>query len=115
ACLCFATKSFGTCVMARTTARPIADAIYIHANIYTGVVGDSSFHAVQRAEAMAIVGDRLVVVGTEPSVMAMKGPQTNVVDLHGHFVMPGFNDAHMHLTEAGFKKLTVDLTGTRSL
>jgi hypothetical protein len=29
--------------------------------------------------------------------------------------MPGFNDAHMHLTEAGFKKLTVDLTGTRSL
>ncbi len=29
--------------------------------------------------------------------------------------MPGFNDAHMHLTNAGFKKLTVDLTGTKSL
>jgi predicted amidohydrolase YtcJ len=29
--------------------------------------------------------------------------------------MPGFNDAHMHLTEAGFKKLSVDVTGTRSL
>src|SRR5438067_2445814 len=115
ACLFFATNIFGTSVMAQTTARPIADAIYIHANIYTGVVGDSSFHAVQRAEAMAIVGDRLVAVGTEASVMAMKGPQTKVIDLHGHFVMPGFNDAHMHLTEAGFKKLTVDLTGTRSL
>jgi hypothetical protein len=47
--------------------------------------------------------------------MKLKGPQTKLVDLHGHFVMPGFNDAHMHLTEAGFKKLTVDLTGTRSL
>ncbi|HXF13767.1 MAG TPA: amidohydrolase family protein, partial [Terriglobales bacterium] len=42
-------------------------------------------------------------------------PQTKVVDLHGRFVMPGFNDAHIHMTEAGFKKLTVDLTGTRSL
>jgi len=38
-----------------------------------------------------------------------------VVDLKGHFLMPGFNDAHMHLTNAGFKRLTVDLTGTRSL
>ena len=29
--------------------------------------------------------------------------------------MPGFNDAHMHLTDAGFKRLRVDLTGVRSL
>ena len=64
---------------------------------------------------MAVRGDKLVAVGTESNVMAMKGPQTKVINLHGQFVMPGFNDAHMHLTEAGFKKLTVDLTGTRSL
>jgi predicted amidohydrolase YtcJ len=38
-----------------------------------------------------------------------------VVDLGGHFVMPGFNDAHLHLAEAGFQKLTVDMTGTKSL
>src|SRR5262249_14706791 len=31
------------------------------------------------------------------------------------FVMPGFNDAHIHLTEVGFKQLRVDLSGTRSL
>ena len=101
--------------MSQTTARPFADTIYIHANIYTGVIGDSSFHAVQRAEAMAVRGDRLVAVGSQPEVMKLKGPQTRVVDLHGHFAMPGFNDAHMHLTEAGRKKLTVDLTGTRSM
>jgi len=106
---------FGTCVMAQTTSRPTADSIYIHANIYTEVVGDASFNAVQRAEAMALRGDKILAIGNESEVIKLKGPQTNVVDLHGRFVMPGFNDAHTHLTEAGFKKLTVDLTGTRSV
>jgi predicted amidohydrolase YtcJ len=105
---------FGINLMAEDTARPTADTIYIHANIYTGVVGDSSM-AVQRAEAMAVRGDKLIAVGSESDVLALKGPQTEVVDIQGRFVMPGFNDAHMHMTEAGFKKLTVDLTGTRSL
>ena len=111
----FATSISRTNLMSQTTARPTADTIYIHANIYTGVVGDSSFHTVPRAEAMGVRGDKLVAVGSESDVTKLKGLQTKVIDLRGHFVMPGFNDAHMHLTEAGFKKLTVDLTGTRSL
>ena len=45
----------------------------------------------------------------------LKGPQTQVVDLGGHFVMPGFNDAHLHLADAGTTKLSVDLTGVKSL
>ncbi len=94
---------------------PKADTIYVHANIYTGVTGGSSFHEVQRAQAMAVRADRIFAVGTESDILKLKGPTTTVVDLQGHFVMPGFNDAHMHLTEAGFKKLTVDLTGTRSI
>ena len=101
--------------MAQNLAHPTADSIYVHGNIYTGVVGDSSFQAVQRAEAMAIREDKILAVGSAAEVMKSKGPQTKVLDLGGRFVMPGFNDAHMHLTEAGFKKLTVDLTGTRSL
>jgi predicted amidohydrolase YtcJ len=96
-------------------ALPKADTIYIHVDIYTGVVGSSSFHVVARAKAMAVKGDRVLAIGDEPDVLKHKAPETAVVDLQGHFVMPGFNDAHMHLTEAGFKKLTVDLTGTRSL
>jgi predicted amidohydrolase YtcJ len=44
-----------------------------------------------------------------------KGPQTQVIDLGGHFVMPGFNDAHLHLDDAGLTKLSVDLTGVKSL
>ena len=92
-----------------------ADAIYVHANIYTGVSGASSFHEIQRAQAMALRGDRILAVGSEADILKLKGTATTVVDLKGHFLMPGFNDAHMHLTNAGFKRLTVDLTGTRSL
>ena len=92
-----------------------ADTIYIHANIYTGVAGTSSFHEIQRAQALALRGDRIMAVGSEADILKLKGPATTVIDLKGHFVMPGFNDAHMHLTNAGFKRLTVDLTGTKSL
>ena len=94
---------------------PKADSIFIHADIYTGIVGTSSFHVVTRAKAMGVRGDRILAIGGENDVLKYKGPDTKIVDLHGQFVMPGFNDAHMHLTEAGFKKLTVDLTGVRSL
>ena len=48
-------------------------------------------------------------------IVKLKGPSTEVIDLGGHFVMPGFNDAHMHLANAGFQRLTVDLMGVKSL
>lgn len=96
-------------------APPQADAIYVNADIYTGVVGTSSFHVVTRAKALAVKGDRVLAVGERADVLKHKGPQTNLVDLHGQFVMPGFNDAHMHLADAGFTKLTVDLTGVRTV
>ena len=51
----------------------------------------------------------------DAEIQKLKGKHTQVVDLGGHFVMPGFNDAHVHLANAGFGKLTVDLTGARSL
>src|SRR6184192_1778562 len=97
--------------------RPLimADTIYIHGDIYTGVVGASSFHVVTRATTLAVKADRILAIGGENDVLKHKGPDTAVVDFRGHFVMPGFNDAHMHLTEAGFKKLTVDLSGVRSI
>ena len=45
----------------------------------------------------------------------LRGPKTEVIDLHGTFAMPGFNDAHVHLASAGREKLTVDLVGVKSL
>jgi len=113
---CTVLTALGTIAAAQTQpAAPKADTIFIHANIYTGVTGASAFHEVPRAQALAVRGDRILGVGTEADVLKLKGPATVMVDLAGHFLMPGFNDAHMHLADAGFKRLTVDLTGVRSL
>jgi predicted amidohydrolase YtcJ len=99
---------------APTTASK-ADVIYLHGNIYTGVRGTSTFGEMQRAEAMATKGDRILAVGSAEEIGKLKGPQTQVMDLHGQFVMPGFNDAHVHLAEAGFQRLSVNLVGVKSL
>ena len=93
-------------------AQPKADVIFLNANIYTGVADTSSFHAIQRAEAMAVRDGRVQAVGRDDEIVKLKGPSTEVIDLGGHFVMPGFNDAHMHLANAGFQRLTVDLIGS---
>jgi predicted amidohydrolase YtcJ len=92
-----------------------ADIIFEHGNIYTGVPANAQFSSILREEAIAVRGDRIQAVGKNADIEKLKGPQTQVVDLGGHFVMPGFNDAHLHLDDAGTKKLSVDLTGVRSL
>jgi predicted amidohydrolase YtcJ len=95
-------------------SQPRADVIFLNANIYTGVE-TSSFHSIQRAEAMAVHEGRVEAVGRNGEIVKLKGPATEVIDLGGHFVMPGFNDAHVHLANAGFQRLTVDLSGVKSL
>jgi predicted amidohydrolase YtcJ len=94
---------------------PRADTIFVHANVYTGVPSNEQFSSVQREEAIAVRGDRIQAVGKNVDIQKLKGPQTQVIDLGGHFVMPGFNDAHLHLADAGMQKLSVDLTGVKTL
>jgi predicted amidohydrolase YtcJ len=94
---------------------PKADIVYLHGNVYTGVPANSQFSSILREEAIAVREGRIQAVGKNAEIEKLKGPQTQVVDLGGHFVMPGFNDAHMHLADAGLQKLRVDLTGVKSL
>jgi predicted amidohydrolase YtcJ len=61
------------------------------------------------AEAMAIRGDRIVRVGSDTEVMALRGGDTRVVDLDGRFVTPGFIDNHTHFNRAGELLLGVNL------
>ena len=76
---------------------------------------NTPFSSILREEAIAVRGDRIQAVGKTIEIQKLKGPQTQVIDLGGHFVMPGFNDAHLHLDDAGSTKLSVDLTGVKSL
>jgi predicted amidohydrolase YtcJ len=96
-------------------AKPRAEIIFSHGNVYTGTADGSTLGAGQRAEAIAVRGARVLAVGTRDEVMKTKGPDTRIIDLGGHFVMPGFNDAHMHLSSAGQEKLTVNLVGCKTL
>jgi len=51
-------------------------------------------------EAVAIRGAKIVFVGSSKDAMRLKGKQTRVVDLKGQFLMPGFNDSHVHFASA---------------
>ncbi|MBL0170903.1 MAG: amidohydrolase [Gemmatimonadaceae bacterium] len=58
------------------------------------------------AQAMAIRADRLVAVGTDSAIRALRGPNTRVVDLTGQRVVPGFIDGHWHLPTSARADLT---------
>src|SRR5690242_17868496 len=49
------------------------------------------------AQAVAIVGDKIVAVGSEAEVAPWIGASTQVIDLGGQFAMPGFIESHGHL------------------
>jgi predicted amidohydrolase YtcJ len=65
--------------------------------------------------AIALRDGLVTAVGSDSTVLALKGPQTALIDLQDAFVLPGLNDAHTHLAGAGQQKLAVDLDGTASL
>ena len=90
-------------------AKNPADLVLINGDIYT-VASPRS-----RAQAIAIKGEKIVAVGSSADVRAWIGSRTRVIDLHGRFAMPGFNDAHVHLASAGMAKLTVNFEGAKSL
>jgi predicted amidohydrolase YtcJ len=91
--------------------------IYVHANVLTGahlLPGDGA-STPARATALAVTNSTITAVGSDAELLKLKGAHTQVVDLGGAFVMPGFNDAHTHMASAGLQKMTVDLDGTTSL
>jgi hypothetical protein len=89
------------------------DAIYYHGHILTGVgLGQGKLDFVS---AIAMRDGLVTETGTDEALLKTKGPKTQLVDLGGSFAMPGINDAHTHLGDAGRIQLSVDLTGSKSL
>jgi hypothetical protein len=99
----------------KAATKPKADVIFTHGNVFTGVLDPSTLGAGKRAEAIAVRGDRILAVGARDEIEKLKGPDTKIVDLEGHFVMTGFNDAHLHLAHGGEEKTNVNLVGAKSL
>jgi len=61
------------------------------------------------AQAVAVKGGRIVSVGTDQSVADLIGPKTEVHDLHGRMLLPGFQDAHVHPPSGGLEMLECNL------
>jgi predicted amidohydrolase YtcJ len=66
------------------------------------------------AEAVAVLGNRIVAVGSTSEIKPLAGPKTRVIDAQGKAVLPGFNDAHVHFLTGGFSLANVDLRNAAS-
>lgn len=66
------------------------------------------------AEALAIAGGRILAVGGNRDVLALRGPTTRTVDAAGGTVLPGFTDAHVHLFIGAAELDQLNVSGFKS-
>lgn len=66
------------------------------------------------ASALAIVGDRIVAVGSDAEIDRLRGEGTRVIDLAGKTASPGFIDGHAHFVGIGDARIALDLRGAAS-
>jgi predicted amidohydrolase YtcJ len=94
------------CLFAQT--KPSADLIIRNAKIWT-VDRDHP-----EAEAIAVLGDRIVAVGSNQDVDVWRGASTKTIDAAGNRLLPGFNDAHVHFMSGGAQLDNVQLNDATS-
>ena len=96
---------------------PAPDTIFFHGNILTGtrLRPNDTDPIPGRVTALAIRNGTILAAGSDHEILALAGPQTDKVDLHNAFAMPGFNDAHTHIAQAGQQRLSLDLDNVPSL
>ncbi len=89
-------------------SQPAADLIITDAKIWT------VDPTLPTAQAVAVLGERIVAVGSASEVAAWRGAQTHVIDAGGKLLLPGFNDAHVHFVSGGTQLDAVELTDAPS-
>ncbi len=85
-----------------------ADLILWGGPIWTGV------DAHPKAQAVAISHGRIAYVGTRAGAARLRTARTELLDLHGAALFPGFTDSHAHLDGIGERELTLNLEGAKS-
>ena len=91
------------------SAAPSADIVFRNGSIYTVDVNRSW------ADAVAIRDGRIVYVGANAGAEPLVGPSTQVVDLEGRMMLPGFQDVHIHPIGGGIEAQACNLNGLATL
>ncbi|MDH3362292.1 MAG: amidohydrolase [Gammaproteobacteria bacterium] len=87
---------------------PAADLILVNADVVT------VDEALPHAEAVAIRGDLILAVGTSEEMSKYRGEDTEVIDLRGQMVVPGFIEGHGHYTSFGGSLMILDFRNAKS-
>jgi len=90
------------------SAQPAASLVLLNGKVWT--VNEAQ----PRAEAVACLGGRIVAVGSNDEIRKWVGSATEVIDLGGKLVLPGFNDAHVHFFSGGENLASVQLRDAKS-
>ncbi len=96
------------CNRAQQPGSVAADLVLLNGKVVT--VEDSQ----PEAEAIAIAGDKIAAIGTTADIKRHAGPNTQVIDLNGQLVIPGFIEGHGHFTGVGQAQLNLNLMNTQS-
>lgn len=88
--------------------KPLIDLIIINANVRTMDA------ARPKAEAIAVMGNKIVAVGSTREISALAGNGTRTIDAKGKLVLPGFNDSHVHFLDGGAGLSSVDLRDAKT-
>lgn len=93
---------------AQTQKKPTADLLIANAKVWTG---DKTLPL---AEAVAVLEDRIVAVGSNSDLEVWRGPHTKIIDAGGKLLLPGFNDAHLHFVGGGMDLDGIELKDAAS-
>ncbi len=91
---------------------PVADRVLTDGVFFSG---DSRKPVIAGAEALAISGGTITAVGPAEAVLPLAGPHTEIIDLGGRLVVPGFIDTHLHFYEWSLKRRDLQLEDAGSL
>lgn len=89
-------------------SQPAADLLITNAKVWT------VDKARPLAQAVAVLRDRIVAVGSNSNVQPWRGPHTQVIDARGKLLLPGFNDAHVHFVNGGMQLDSIQLNDASS-
>jgi hypothetical protein len=96
------------CLLFACQKKETADFLFHNGNLYTMMAPGA------KVEAIAVKGERILFAGTKADAEKLTSSQTQVFDLQGKTLLPGFTDSHVHPVSGGLALMGCTLTGIQN-